>query len=126
MAGRNVWLRLLRTVKPCGPGTRCWCQVGGGFASPTASGGYGLDPVRSPVFLLCKRSVGDRARKARSLTQRVAIGVPFLATRDHDVENADQLAHAGDQRHLLFFSLGNQAVVDGLHDWIVSSRRHKK
>jgi hypothetical protein len=24
-----------RTVKPCGPGTRCWCQVGGGFASPT-------------------------------------------------------------------------------------------
>ena len=27
-----------RTVKPCGPGTRCWCQVGGGFASPTGSG----------------------------------------------------------------------------------------
>ena len=26
---------LMRTVKPCGPGTRCWCQVGGGFASPT-------------------------------------------------------------------------------------------
>ena len=22
-------------MKPCGPGTRCWCQVGGGFASPT-------------------------------------------------------------------------------------------
>ena len=20
-----------RTAKPCGPGTRCWCQVGGGF-----------------------------------------------------------------------------------------------
>jgi hypothetical protein len=26
-----------RTVKPCGPGTRCWCQVGGGLASPTGS-----------------------------------------------------------------------------------------
>ena len=26
---------LRRTAKPCGPGTRCWCQVGGGFASPT-------------------------------------------------------------------------------------------
>src|SRR5260221_14295136 len=26
---------LKRTAKPCGPGTRCWCQVGGGFASPT-------------------------------------------------------------------------------------------
>jgi len=22
--------KLLRTAKPCGPGTRCWCQVGGG------------------------------------------------------------------------------------------------
>jgi len=21
---------LQRTAKPCGPGTRCWCQVGGG------------------------------------------------------------------------------------------------
>src|SRR5216683_3958103 len=23
-----------RTAKPCGPGTRCWCQVGGGFPGP--------------------------------------------------------------------------------------------
>jgi CheY-like chemotaxis protein len=23
-----------RTAKPCGPGTRCWCQVGGGFRRP--------------------------------------------------------------------------------------------
>jgi hypothetical protein len=22
--------RFLRTVKPCGSGTRCWCQAGGG------------------------------------------------------------------------------------------------
>src|SRR3981189_1992841 len=29
---------LMRTAKPCGPGTRCWCQVGGGFASPTGLG----------------------------------------------------------------------------------------
>jgi hypothetical protein len=26
--------RLLRTAKPCGPGTRCWCQAGGGFGRP--------------------------------------------------------------------------------------------
>jgi hypothetical protein len=26
---------LKRTAKPCGPGTRCWCQAGGGKASPT-------------------------------------------------------------------------------------------
>jgi hypothetical protein len=24
-----------RTAKPCGPGTRCWCQVGGGEVGPT-------------------------------------------------------------------------------------------
>ncbi len=26
---------LMRTAKPCGPGTRCWCQAGGGFSNPT-------------------------------------------------------------------------------------------
>jgi hypothetical protein len=26
---------LMRTAKARGPGTRCWCQVGGGFASST-------------------------------------------------------------------------------------------
>src|SRR5882672_3135052 len=25
----------MRTAKPCGPGTRCWCQAGGGFSNPT-------------------------------------------------------------------------------------------
>jgi hypothetical protein len=33
--GEDGWLR---TAKPCGPGTRCWCQVGGG-----ASAQPGLD-----------------------------------------------------------------------------------
>jgi hypothetical protein len=31
-AGRTAHVR---TAKACGPGTRCWCQVGGGVASPT-------------------------------------------------------------------------------------------
>ena len=31
-ARRRTMLR--RTVKPCGSGTRCWCQVGGGFGWP--------------------------------------------------------------------------------------------
>jgi hypothetical protein len=30
-AGRTTQTR---TAKPCGPGTRCWCQVGGGFCQP--------------------------------------------------------------------------------------------
>jgi hypothetical protein len=33
-AGRTAQLR---TAKPCGPGTRCWCQVGGGVFDPTGS-----------------------------------------------------------------------------------------
>ena len=32
---RRDWWRLLRTAKPCGPGTRCWCQAGGGCSNPT-------------------------------------------------------------------------------------------
>jgi len=28
----------VRTAKPCGPGTRCWCQVGGVLIGPTGSG----------------------------------------------------------------------------------------
>jgi hypothetical protein len=29
---------LERTAKPCGSGTRCWCQVSGGFTGPTGFG----------------------------------------------------------------------------------------
>ena len=32
---RRYWWRLPRTAKPCGPGTRCWCQAGGGCSDPT-------------------------------------------------------------------------------------------
>src|SRR5260370_23123279 len=32
--GEGGWLR---TAKACGSGTRCWCQVGGGFRQPNRS-----------------------------------------------------------------------------------------
>jgi hypothetical protein len=35
---RDLLRGWLRTAKPCGPGTRCWCQVGGGDVNPTGSG----------------------------------------------------------------------------------------
>jgi hypothetical protein len=36
---RDTWRRRwLRTAKPCGPGTRCWCQAGGGDVGPTGPG----------------------------------------------------------------------------------------
>src|SRR5947208_15670660 len=62
------------------------------------------------------------ARLARSLTHRVATGVPFLAASDHDVENDDQLAHAGDQGNLLLFALCDQATIEGLQHSIVLGR----
>jgi hypothetical protein len=42
--------RYSRTVKPCGPGTRCWCQVGGGVASPT-----GFDKTVNPSMTVTRR-----------------------------------------------------------------------
>jgi len=35
--------RMLRTAKPCGPGTRCWCQACGGDIDPT---GFGAPSIR--------------------------------------------------------------------------------
>jgi hypothetical protein len=39
-----------RTAKPCGPGTRCWCQVGGGLVSPTGS-----DKTFNPPMTVTRR-----------------------------------------------------------------------
>ena len=33
-AGWSFWRRKLRTAKPCGSGTRGWCQAGGGLQAP--------------------------------------------------------------------------------------------
>jgi hypothetical protein len=57
---------------------------------------------------------------ARSLTHRVATGIPFLAAGDHDVENDDQLAHAGDQGNLCLFA--DQATIEGLEHRVVPGR----
>src|SRR6266446_5454929 len=88
--------------------------------APPPPAAYGLDPVRSPVSMACKRSVGDRARRlwARS-AQRVAAGIPFLPSCDQGVEDDDQLAHAGNERNLRLLSLGNQAVIEGLEHRVV-------
>jgi hypothetical protein len=36
-AGAQDERRWLRTAKPCGPDTRCWCQAVGGEFDPTGS-----------------------------------------------------------------------------------------
>jgi hypothetical protein len=50
--------KLTRTAKPCGPGARCWCQVGGGVASPTGS----CNTVNSPTTVTRTNSSPGRAR----------------------------------------------------------------
>jgi hypothetical protein len=59
---------LKRTAKPCGPDTRCWCQVGGG-----ASARPGLDNPYSPTTVtkrIRRRGEHDISRKA------IAQGMP--------------------------------------------------
>src|SRR3984893_18961532 len=69
------------------------------------------------------RSVGDRARRRRARSvQRVATGVPFLASRDHGVEDDDELSHAGDERDLRLLALGDQATIEGLEHGVVLGR----
>src|SRR5258707_15684012 len=91
---------------------QCWqapAPLAASALSPSAHRSFGFAGARSQT---------ERRGGARS-AQCVPIGIPLLAPLDHDVENADQLAHAGGQRHLLFFSLGNQAIVKSLEDRIV-------
>jgi hypothetical protein len=55
-----------RTAKPCGPGTRCWCQVGGGFVSPTGSG----KTVNSPTTVTRRiRRRGERGISRKTIAQ---------------------------------------------------------
>ena len=47
-----------RTAKPCGPGTRCWCQVGGGFCRPDRS----CKAVNPPMTVTRANSSPGRVR----------------------------------------------------------------
>jgi hypothetical protein len=61
--GEDGWLR---TAKACGPGTRCWCQVGGGFVGPT-----GFDKTaNSPTTVTRRiRRRGERAISRKAIAQ---------------------------------------------------------
>jgi hypothetical protein len=56
----------LRTAKACGSGTRCWCQVGGGFASPT-----GFRKTANPPMTVTRgiRRRGERAISRKTIAQ---------------------------------------------------------
>jgi len=58
-----------RTVKPCGPGTRCWCQVRGGEV--------GLNRVRSAINLRTTVTRRIRRRGERGVSRKtIAQGRP--------------------------------------------------
>ena len=47
--------------------------------------------------------------------------IPFLAARQHGVEDADQLAHAGDEGDLGFLASGDEALVASFEHRIMLS-----
>ena len=58
-----------RTAKPCGPDTRCWCQVGGGFLDPT-----GFGKASNPPMTATKRI---RRRGEHGISRKtIAQGMP--------------------------------------------------
>src|SRR5215218_7307484 len=52
-------------------------------------------------------------------------GAPRLRRAHHDVEDREQLSHAGDQRELLRLARGDQGDVEGA-DHHVALRRHER
>jgi antitoxin MazE len=58
-----------RTAKPCGPGTRCWCQVGGGLVGPT-----GFDTTANSPTTVTRRI---RRRGEHDISRKtIAQGMP--------------------------------------------------
>jgi hypothetical protein len=68
----------LRTAKPCGPGTRCWCQVGGGFLDPTGFGKT-FNPPTTVTRRIRRRGEHGISRKAIAQGRRNAPTVPVCS-----------------------------------------------
>jgi hypothetical protein len=73
--GEDGWLR---TAKPCGPGTRCWCQVGGGFSSSTGSRKT-FNPPMTVTRRIRRRGERGISRKAIAQGRRNAPTVPVCS-----------------------------------------------
>ena len=62
-AGRTA---LMRTAKPCGPGTRGWCQAGGGESDPT---GFDQPSSRAAMEARRIRLQGERGISRQTIAQ---------------------------------------------------------
>src|SRR6185437_9355441 len=78
---------------------------------------------RPLTVLLALQALGrGPSAGSRSSTHRMTTGIPLLAAGNHDVEDDDPLAHACDQRDLLKFALGDQAIIESLEHRVVPGR----
>jgi hypothetical protein len=75
-AGRTM---RLRTAKPCGPGTRCWCQAGGGFSNPTGFRST-VNPSATVTRRIRRRGEHVISRKAIAQGMPDDSGVPVVTT----------------------------------------------
>jgi len=96
-AGRTAQTR---TAKPCGSGTRCWCQVGGGF-----SGSTGPDKTFNPPTTVTKRirrrEEHGISRKAITQGMPDASASPVCSCAHFLVHLAHETAGAACTRHSL-------------------------
>jgi hypothetical protein len=100
---------LLRTAKACGSGTRCWCQVGGGFVGPTGPG----KTVNSPTTVTRRiRRRGERAISRKAIAQGMpdASASPVCSCARFFVQFAHETAGAACTRHSLLPLKGRMFV----------------
>ena len=106
-----------RTAKPCGPDTRCWCQVGGGYSSPT-----GVEQPQHPPTTVTRRirRRGEHGISRKAITQ----GMPDASAEPvcscaHPLSIAHETAGAARTRH----SLRPPVFEGGLYQDSGASRR---
>jgi hypothetical protein len=124
---------LLRTAKPCGPGTRCWCQVGGGFSNPTG-GGKTFNPPMTVTRRIRRRGERGISRKTIAQGRRNAPTVPVCSCAHSFVHFAHETAGAASTRRSLRPQLGEElstarahgAARAWRHVWIPSLRAKRR
>ncbi len=96
-----------RTAKPCGSGTRCWCQVGGGFSNPTG-GGKTFNPPMTVTRRIRRRGEHGISRKTIAQGRRNAPTVPVCSCACSYAQFARETAGAASIRRSLRPRLGGE------------------
>jgi hypothetical protein len=116
MPGEASWRRReLRTAKPCGPGTRCWCQAGGG-ASTQPGFRQSFNPSATEARRIRLRGELGISRKAIAQGMSDALRCPVCSCAPH-YSFARETSGAARTRHSLrplkFERCGNYCQTSG-------------